>query len=63
MKAYDHGTKTLKSNSSANTTYGKVSLNMSTEKTNDSQLDKLKNKTYFRYSKGYTKNKTRTKTF
>lgn len=63
MRAYDYGTKTLKSNSSANNSYGKVSLPMNTTKTNDSQLDKLKNKAYFRYGKGSLQNKTRPKTF
>lgn len=63
MRAYDYGTKTLKANAAVSDGYGKVKVTTGTTKTNDSQLQKLRNKTYYRYGKGQLQNRTRPKTF
>lgn len=63
MRKYDYGTKTLKSNASVSNSFGKVVVTTGTTKTNDNTIGKLRNKTYFRYTKGSLLNRTRPKTF
>jgi hypothetical protein len=63
MRSYDYGTKTLKANAKLNNVIGRVAITTNTSKLNDSQLERLRNKTYYRYKKGTLSNRTRPKIF